>query len=158
MQVAIQQVKQMTGKRGYGMKNIKIKIWEGTILPEKHGDWIDLRSRETIDLEKGDFTLIHLGVAMQLPDGYEGWLVPRSSSFKKWGIIQTNGIGIIDNSYRGDNDEWCMPVIATRNTTIHAGDRVAQFRISKSMSKVIFDVVDSFDTEDRGGFGSSGVN
>lgn len=139
------------------MKEIQMKMWEGMILPEKNGDWIDLRSRCTYDIRKGDFTMIHLGVAMKLPEGYEGWLVPRSSLFKHYGLIQSNGIGVIDNAYCGDNDEWCLPTYATRDTTVYTGDRVAQFRIVKNMPTVDIQMVDHLSDTDRGGFGSTGV-
>ena len=92
-------------------------------------DWIDLRSAEDVDLKEGEFHLVPLGVAMQLPEGYEAHVVPRSSTFKKFGIIQTNHMGVIDNSYCGDNDEWKYPVYAVRDTHISRGDRLCQFRI-----------------------------
>ena len=78
------------------------------------GDWIDLRAAETVELKAGDFKIISLGVSMKLPEGYEAHIVPRSSTFKKWGILQTNHMGVIDNSYSGDNDIWGMPVLAMR--------------------------------------------
>ena len=121
------------------------------------GDWIDLRSAETITLKAGDFKLIPLGVAMQLPAGYEAHIAPRSSSFKKWGILQTNSIGIIDNSYRGDNDQWLMSVYATRDTIINQNDRICQFRIVKNQEPIEFITVEHLDNSDRGGFGSTGV-
>lgn len=140
--------------------NIKIKYHNKNIEKiEKieKGDWIDLRAAETVTLEAGDFKIISLGVSMKLPDGYEAYVVPRSSTYKKWGIIQTNSMGIIDNSYSGDNDIWGMPVVALQNTTINEGDRICQFRIMKKMDEVEFEEVEKLDGSDRGGFGSTGT-
>ncbi len=139
---------------------IKIKYFTDQIdklTKITQGDWIDLRSAETITLKAGDFKLIPLGVAMQLPAGYEAHIAPRSSSFKKWGILQTNSIGIIDNSYRGDNDQWLMSVYATRDTIINQSDRICQFRIVKNQEPVEFITVEHLDNSDRGGFGSTGI-
>ena len=122
------------------------------------GDWIDLRSAFTISLFKGEKTLIRLGVAMKLPDGYEAILAPRSSTFRKYGIIQTNGIGVIDSTYCGDHDEWMMPVVATKETFIHKNDRICQFRIQKKQPAIKFVKVDKLGGNDRGGFGSTGTN
>ena len=121
------------------------------------GDWIDLRSAETIELRAGEFKLIPLGVAMELPKGYEAHIVPRSSTYKNFGIIQTNSIGIIDESYCGDEDEWKIPVYATRDTVIHRNDRICQFRILEHQPIIIFDEVEHLSLNSRGGFGSSGV-
>lgn len=123
-----------------------------------NGDWIDLRSAETITLHKGDFALISLGISMKLPDGYEAHIVPRSSTFKNWGIVQTNHMGVIDNSYSGDDDIWKMPVLATRDTTINKNDRICQFRIVKSMEEVKIEEVEQLRSQSRGGFGSTGKN
>ena len=120
------------------------------------GDWIDLRAAEDVYLTAGDSAIIPLGIAMKLPKGYEGHLLPRSSTFKKWGIIQTNGMGIIDNSYCGEHDVWGMPVYATRDTEIKAGDRICQFRIVKSMPTVKLKKVFRLSKKSRGGFGSTG--
>lgn len=120
------------------------------------GDWIDLKSTEYIELKKGDFALIPLGVAMQLPYGYEAHLAPRSSTFKNYGLIQTNSVGIIDRSYCGDNDEWKMPVYATRDTKIFAGDKICQFRIVKNQPNISFKIVNVLGNKDRNGFGSTG--
>lgn len=139
---------------------IKIKYFTDQIdklTKITQGDWIDLRSAETIALKAGDFKLIPLGVAMQLPAGYEAHIVPRSSSFKNWGILQTNSIGIIDNSYCGDNDQWLMSVYATRDTIINQNDRICQFRIVKNQEPVEFITVEHLDNSDRGGFGSTGI-
>lgn len=121
-------------------------------------DWIDLRARKTIVLEEGESCLIPLGVAIELPKGYEAHLVPRSSTYKKWGIIQTNSMGIIDETYCGDNDEWLMSVRAMKDTTICKGDRVCQFRIMEHQPDFEFEIVESLDNTDRGGFGSTGSN
>ncbi len=121
------------------------------------GDWIDLRAAETVELKAFEHRIISLGVSMRLPEGYEAHIVPRSSTFKKWGILQTNHIGIIDNSYSGDNDIWCMSVLAMRDTVIHKNDRICQFRIAKKMEEVSFEIVDRLEGPDRGGFGSTGA-
>lgn len=137
---------------------IQIKYFDGADKIQKipQGDWIDLKSRETVILKKGDFRLINLGVAMQLPQGYEAHIAPRSSTFKNWGIIQVNSVGVVDESYCGNDDEWKMPVYATRDTTIEKGDRICQFRIVEKQPIIEFDVVSHLDNENRGGFGSSG--
>lgn len=122
----------------------------------KNGDWIDLRAAETVELKAGDFKIISLGVSMKLPEGYEAHIVPRSSTFKKWGILQTNHMGVIDNSYCGDNDIWGMPVIALRDTEIKTNDRICQFRIVKKQPDIEFVKVDKLEDPDRGGFGSTG--
>ena len=119
-------------------------------------DWIDLRAAADVRLNKGDFALIPLGVAMELPKGYEALVVPRSSTFKNFGIIQTNHMGVIDESYCGDNDQWHMPVYAVRDTKIHEGDRICQFRIIKHQPPICFEETDHLKHEDRGGFGSTG--
>ncbi len=140
---------------------IKIRYFNNTEFKVEKiakGDWIDLRATEDMELKKGDFALVHLGVAMQLPEGYEAHLAPRSSTCKKWGIIQANSVGVIDESYCGNNDEWMMPVIAVRDTNIYAGDRVCQFRIVKKQPPVEFEIVEDLNNEDRGGFGSTGTN
>lgn len=122
------------------------------------GDWYDLRAAETVEMLKGDFKLISLGVSMKLPDGYEAHLAPRSSTFKKWGITQVNSFGVIDNSYSGTNDIWKVPVMAHRDTTIYEGDRICQFRIARKQPQIKFIEVDELDSTDRGGFGSTGSN
>lgn len=124
---------------------------------KKGGDFIDLRSAEDIELKKGEFSLIPLGVAIQLPKGYEALLVPRSSTFKNFKIMQTNSIGVIDESYCGDNDQWCMPVIAVEDTVIHKNDRICQFRIIEHQPTFEIKAVESLGNDDRGGFGSTGV-
>ena len=120
-------------------------------------DWIDLRCAEELTLKKGDWKLIPLGVAMQLPEGYEAHVVPRSSTYKNFGIIQTNHMGVIDHSYCGDNDQWYFPALATRDVVLHVNDRICQFRIMKNQPKLIFEETDTLTGEDRGGFGSTGI-
>lgn len=139
--------------------NIKIKYFTDIepITKIEIGDYIDLRAAETVTLKAGESALIHLGVGMILPNGYEAHIVPRSSTFKKWGIIMTNSVGIIDNSYSGDNDEWLMPVYATRDTTIEKNDRICQFRIFKKQPEIEFEVVEHLNETSRGGFGSTGT-
>ena len=129
-------------------------------IEQKEGsDWIDLHAVETVALNKGDFKLINLGVVIKLPKGYEAHIVPRSSTFKNYGIIQTNHVGIIDESYCGDTDVWKFPAYATRNTTINKGDRICQFRVVKKQSKLDIIERDNTDTfgASRGGFGSTGI-
>lgn len=144
------------------MKTIKIKYFSDDIEKltyiDGKSDWIDLRASEEVELKAGEFRLIPLGVAMQLPEGYEAHLVPRSSTFKTWGLIQTNSVGVIDCSYSGDNDMWRMPVYATRDTIIHVNDRIAQFRIMENQPKILFDEAEHLGAVDRGGFGSTGKN
>ena len=142
------------------MKTIKIKYKDGVkhIDKLKVGDWIDLRSAETIKLRAGEFRLIPLGVAMELPDGYEAHLIPRSSTFKRYGVTQTNSPGLIDESYCGDEDWWFMPVLAHRDTIIGENDRICQFKIVKKMEEVEFEEVLFLGNENRGGHGSTGKN
>ena len=121
-------------------------------------DFIDLRAAEDVELKAGEFKLISLGVSMELPKGYEAHIVPRSSTFKTWGIIQTNSMGVIDESYCGDNDIWKMPVYATRNTVIHNNERICQFRIIEHQPTIEFEEVEHLEGEERGGFGSTGSN
>lgn len=121
------------------------------------GDWIDLRCADDIELKAGEFRLIPLGVAMQLPDGYEAHVVPRSSTFKNYGIIQTNSMGVIDESYCGDNDFWFFPAYALRDTRINFNDRICQFRIVKHQPSINFEEVEVLDNKDRGGHGSTGI-
>ena len=143
------------------MKEIKIKYLNDEITRLEYidgkSDWIDLRSAEEVELKAGEFKLIHLGVAMQLPEGYEAHIVPRSSTFKKWGIIQTNHCGIVDNTYCGPNDWWCMPVFALRDTKIEVNDRICQFRIQKNQPTLVFNEGEEMEADNRGGFGSTGT-
>ena len=122
---------------------------------EKKGDWIDMYAAETVELKQGEHQLIHLGVAMKLPEGYEAHLVPRSTTFKKWGIIQANHVGIIDNSYSGPEDWWKMSVIAMRDTVINKDDKICQFRIVERQPRIHF-VEGKMTDPSRGGFGSTG--
>lgn len=143
------------------METIKIKYHDNDIEKIKEiavGDWIDLRAAETVAMNTGDFKLISLGVSMKLPDGYEAHVVPRSSTFKKWGVLQTNSMGVIDNSYSGTNDIWRFPALAMRDTVINKNDRICQFRIMKRQPIIEFEEVDTLDSVDRGGFGSTGAN
>lgn len=139
---------------------IKIKYFTDKIEKlayiDSKSDWIDLRAAEDVELKKGEFRLIPLGVAMELPAGYEAHVVPRSSTFKNFGIIQTNHQGVIDCSYCGDNDQWFMPVYAVRDTQIRVNDRICQFRIMENQPKIVFDEVEHLDHDDRGGHGSTG--
>ena len=122
----------------------------------ENGDWIDLRAAEDVEMKEGEFKLISLGVSMKLPDGYEAMVIPRSSTFKNWGIIQTNHCGLIDNSYCGNDDIWMFPALATRDVFIEKNSRICQFRIQKKMDDVVFCVVNDLGTMNRGGFGTSG--
>ena len=143
------------------MEIIQIKYHNSNIdkiNKTEKGDWIDLRAAETVNLKTGEFALISLGISIKLPDGYEAHIVPRSSTFKKWGILQTNSMGIIDNSYSGTNDVWKFPALAIRDTVINENDRICQFRIVKKQPQVEFIEVDKLDNTDRGGFGSTGAN
>lgn len=139
--------------------DIKIKyLADIEPLPEiGQGDWQDLRCAEDIDLEPFEFKLIPLGVAMEVPEGCEAIVAPRSSTFKKYKIIQTNSIGVIDHSYCGDNDQWFMPVLAIEKTHISKNDRICQFRVLSNQEKIDWKVVDTLGNEDRGGIGSTGV-
>lgn len=121
-------------------------------------NWIDLRVAESMDIAKGSFVLVPLGVAMELPKGYEAIIAPRSSTFKNYGLIQTNSIGIIDESYCGDRDEWKLPVYATKDIRIEKNDRICQFRIIKHQPEIEFEVVTQLIHDNRGGFGSTGIN
>ena len=141
------------------METIKIKYFDQEI--EKiskiaKGDWIDLRSAEDVAIKKGEYHLIRLGVGMILPNGYEAHIVPRSSTPSKFGIVCANSMGIIDNSYSGDADEWMFPAVAIRDTVIMKNDRICQFRIVKNQPDIIFNEVDHLGEKSRGGIGSTG--
>ncbi len=140
--------------------DIKIKYFNENIekiAPITKGDWIDLRAAATVEMKAGEFKLIPLGVAMELPRGYEAHVCPRSSTFKNFGVIQTNSMGIIDNSYCGDNDQWFFPALAMRDTVINENDRLCQFRIMEIQPKINFVTVETLGNADRGGHGSTGV-
>lgn len=139
---------------------MKIKVkYHTDILPlemNEKGDWVDLRAAKDMKLWGGYYYYIPLGISVELPEGYEAHVAPRSSTFKNWGIIQTNSVGVIDNSYCGDNDIWMMPVYATRFAEIKKNDRICQFRIVEKQPHLEFETVDHLGNEDRGGFGSTG--
>lgn len=141
------------------MEDICIKYWPGVPHLEQtsYGSWIDLYVREGMWLKKGEYAQIPLGVAMKLPQGYEAIMAPRSSMFKRTGLIQTNGIGVIDESYCGPDDEWCLPVLATKDIGVPEGYRLCQFRIIKSQPEINFIESDLSSEVNRDGFGSTGV-
>ena len=120
------------------------------------GDWIDLRISEDVRLKAGEHKLIPLGVAMKLPKGYEALIIPRSSTFKKYGVIQANSVGLIDESYCGNNDEWKFPAYATRDIEIPKNTRICQFRIIEHQPQVDIVEVTELSEINRGGFGSTG--
>lgn len=138
---------------------IKVKYFDKN-LPKIEkiikGDWIDLRSAERVELKKGEYKLIRLGIGMEIPKGYEAWIAPRSSTPSKFGIISANSLGIIDNSYNGDEDEWKFPSIAIKDTVIEKGDRICQFRIMVNQPKFEVEEVEHLNEVSRGGIGSTG--
>ena len=140
---------------------IKIKYFDKEMpkleLIEGKSDWVDMRVMEDVELKAGEFKILPLGIAMELPEGYESHVVPRSSTFKNYGIIQTNSMGVIDESYKGDNDMWRFPAYATRDIKINKYDRICQFRIQKKMPEITFNEVDILENANRNGFGSTGV-
>lgn len=142
------------------MPNIKIKYFEEQLerlqYIENKSDWIDLRAAQRVELKAGEFKLIPLGIAMELPKGYEAHVAPRSSTFKNFGIIQTNSVGIVDESYCGDNDQWFFPALAMRDTVIERNDRICQFRIMEHQPRIEFHEVTELRNSDRGGHGSTG--
>lgn len=142
------------------MEQIKIKYFTDKIdklaYIDGKSDWIDLRASEEVTLKQGEFAMVPLGVAMELPKGYEAHIVPRSSTYKNFGVIQANHCGVVDGSYCGDNDMWRMPVIAMRDTQIHVNDRICQFRIMKNQPEILFEEVEHLEGKDRGGFGTTG--
>lgn len=146
---------------------IRIKYFENATRLNKisKGDWIDVYANKDMFIKEGERAMIPLGFALELPSGWEGHLAPRSSTFKTWGIIQTNSIGVVDSSYIGDNDQWHMPVFCLqgkneenglKGTFIEKGDKIAQFRIMEVMPAIEFEEVETFGNADRGGFGSTG--
>lgn len=141
--------------------DIQIKYFDkeiDKIAKIEKGDWIDLRAAETVELKAGEFKLIKLGVGMILPVGYEAHIVPRSSTFKNFGVTQTNHMGVIDESYCGEDDQWRFPAKAERDTIIHKNDRICQFRIVEKQPEVNFIEVEHLSEQSRGGFGSTGTN
>lgn len=142
------------------MLTVKIKYFTDQIERLTYiggkSDWIDLRASEEIVMKKGEFKLIPLGVAMELPPGYEAHIVPRSSTYKNYGIIQVNHMGVVDESYCGDHDQWYMPALAMRDTRIHVNDRICQFRIMEHQPGIQFEETAVLSQPDRGGFGTTG--
>lgn len=145
-------------KEGVGLMTIKVRYStdEVTVIPQENGDWIDLATVEEVSLKAGEYRNISLGVSMELPAGYEAHVIPRSSTFKKFGILQANSFGLIDNTYCGNDDIWHFPAYATRDVVIPKGVRICQFRVQKCMPKLEIKVVDNLENDNRGGFGSSG--
>ncbi len=143
------------------MKEIKVRYLSDRIeklcYVDGKSDWIDLRAAEEVALKAGEMKLIPLGVAMRLPKGYEAWIVPRSSTFKNFGVLQANSFGVVDESYAGDEDQWCFPAYAVRDTVIHVNDRICQFRIMKHQPELSFTETVHLSEESRGGFGSTGI-
>ena len=119
-------------------------------------DWIDLRVAENVSMKQGEYRLISMGISVEIPKGYEMLIVPRSSAYKNFGILQTNAMGVVDESFCGDNDIIHMPILAMRDTEIHINDRIGQFRLMPHQPEVHFIEVDHLDNEDRGGFGPTG--
>lgn len=142
-------------------KVVKVKYHVDGLEPvtQAHsGEWCDLRCAEDVELKKGDFKYIDLGVSIALPAGYEAILAPRSSTFKRYGLLMSNSVGVIDNGYSSDLDRWMMPVYATRDTVIHKNDRICQFRIQECQLPLNIIPVDTLGNHARGGLGSTGVN
>jgi len=142
---------------------IKVKYRDKTLpklqnIDGVKSDWIDLYASQDYELQQGEFKLIDLNVVVEIPKGYEGHIAPRSSTFKNFGILQTNSVGVVDNSYCGDEDYLKMPVLAMRDTIINKGDRICQFRIFKKMEETMFEEVEVMDNENRCGIGSTGIN
>ena len=131
---------------------------EGLVPVEKMavGDWIDLRAAEDLTLKAGESTYLRLGIGMILPEGYEAHIAPRSSTFKNFGLLVSNSVGVVDNSYCGEDDEWKLPVYAVRDTVIHKNDRICQFRIMEKQPELEFETVKHLRDKSRGGFGSTG--
>ena len=143
------------------METIKIKYFSDKIEKLAYiggkSDWIDLRAAEDVCLKAGEFKLIPLGVAMKLPKGYEAHIVPRSSTFKNFGVIQTNHYGVIDETYCGDKDQWFFPAYALRDTEIKVNDRICQFRIMEHQPPLAVEEMPQLLDADRGGIGSTGI-
>lgn len=150
---------------------IRIKYFDKATKLKKitKGNWIDVYANKDVFVKCGDRAMVPLGFALELPEGWEGHLAPRSSTFKTWGIIQTNSVGVVDDTYIGDNDQWHMPVYCLqgkyvendngeeiKGTWIRKGDKIGQFRIMEVMPEIEFEEVESFGNEDRGGFGTTG--
>lgn len=148
-------------EKSLNTKEIKIKFKDPKVYEEFNhievGDWIDLRTNDVVAIKKGQYRAIDLGVAMELPAGFEAWVAPRSSTFKKYGILQVNNIGIFDNAFKGNEDYWNFLALATRDVTIPKGTRICQFRIMENQPQIDFKVVDKLNNENRGGIGSTGT-
>ena len=140
------------------MEIIKVKYLKDIQKIERFnvGDWIDLRAAEDVTMKAGEYKMIPLGVAMELPKGYEALVAPRSSTFRKYGILLANSIGIIDEAYKGDNDEWNFLAYAVRDTKIRKNERICQFRIIQHQPLIHLQEVENLGNEDRGGIGSTG--
>lgn len=145
----------MAAKQTLDIKYFSDKIDKLEYIDGK-SDWIDLRASEEVEFKQGEFKLIPLGIGIRLPEGYEAHVVPRSSTYKNYGLIQVNHMGVIDCSYCGDNDQWFVPMLAMRDTVVHVNDRICQFRIMENQPQLIFNEVEHLDAVDRGGFGSTG--
>ena len=147
---------------------LKIKYFNNAKKLEKisKGNLIDVYANEDVFVLKNHSKTIPLGFALELPKGWEGHLAPRSSTFKTWGIIQTNSVGVVDDTYIGDNDEWSMPVYCLEakkysngafGTWIRKGDKIGQFRIMEVMPDIEFEEVEELNNPNRGGFGTTGA-
>ncbi|MDU2324069.1 MAG: deoxyuridine 5'-triphosphate nucleotidohydrolase [Clostridium perfringens] len=151
---------------------IRIKYFDNATKLKKitKGNWIDVYANKDVFVKCGEKKMVPLGFALELPEGWEGHLAPRSSTFKTWGIIQTNSVGVVDDTYIGDNDQWHMPVYClqgkdiesengeeVKGTWIRKGDKIGQFRIMEVMPEIEFEEVESFGNKDRGGFGTTGI-
>ena len=142
------------------MPRIRVKYFNDRIkrlaYVDGKSDWIDLSAAADVVIKAGDFDLCPLGVSMDRPKGYEAHVVPRSSTYKNFGIIQTNHMGVIDESYCGDQDQWYFPAYALRDTEIKEGERICQFRIMEHQPLIVFEEAESLGNKDRGGIGSTG--
>lgn len=138
---------------------IKLKVRDDGVNPVNRivvGDWIDLESNTKVTYKAGDTVVIDFGVAMELPKGYEAHLLPRSSTFQNTGLLLTNSMGIIDNSFCGDNDYWGAKFYATKDGKVEKGQRLCQFRILENQPPLKFVEVIHLGNKDRGGYGSTG--
>lgn len=144
------------------MLEVQVKYDDGVndlcFVGGSKSNWVDLAASEEVVFEVGDYKLVPLGVCIKLPDGYEAIIVPRSSTFKNFGLLQVNSIGIMDNAYCGDNDKWYFPAYATRKVVVHKGDRLCQFRLLPVQGDISFTAVDHLGSVDRGGFGTTGIS
>lgn len=146
---------------GEQIVQLKIKYHDPDLIrlsKIEQGDWIDLRSAEDITLKAGESKLISLGISMELPPDYEAHIVPRGSTYKNFGVIQLNHMGVIDNSFCGNNDLWMFSAYALRDTSIKKNDRICQFRIVHKQPALDFIEVNDLENNDRGMFGSTGTS